>query len=104
MLRIACPFCGLRDYSEFTYGGDATVVYPALDADEDAWHDAVFMRENVRGLQSETWHHVNGCRMWLIVDRDTLTHEIVGVRPAHPEWANVIATETGREKHEKPQA
>jgi len=93
MLRIRCPFCGLRDYSEFSYGSDASVVYPSLDAGEDEWHEAVFMRENVRGLQSETWHHVNGCRMWLIVERDTLTHEIVSVRPAHPEWAKVIASE-----------
>ena len=27
MLRINCPFCGERDHSEFTYGGDATVIY-----------------------------------------------------------------------------
>ena len=32
MIRINCPFCGLRDHSEFTYGGDATIEYPALDA------------------------------------------------------------------------
>ncbi len=98
MLRIRCPFCGLRDYSEFSYGSDASVVYPNLDAGEDEWHEAVFMRENVRGLQSETWHHVNGCRMWLIVERDTLTHEIVSVRPAHPEWAKAIASEASLEE------
>jgi len=98
MLRIRCPFCGLRDYSEFSYGSDASVVYPNLDAGEDEWHEAVFMRENVRGLQSETWHHVNGCRMWLIVERNTLTHEIVSVRPAHPEWAKVIASEASLEE------
>ncbi|NBQ83840.1 MAG: sarcosine oxidase subunit delta, partial [Alphaproteobacteria bacterium] len=23
MIRIDCPFCGLRDHSEFSYGGDA---------------------------------------------------------------------------------
>ena len=35
MLRIPCPFCGTRDHTEFSYEGDATVVYPALDASEE---------------------------------------------------------------------
>ncbi len=83
MIRINCPFCGERDHSEFSYGGDASIVYPELDASMDEWHDAIFMRENIRGMQSETWHHANGCRMWLIVERDTMTHEIKSVRPAH---------------------
>jgi sarcosine oxidase subunit delta len=90
MIRINCPFCGERDHSEFTYGGDATIVYPALDGSVDEWHDAVFMRENIRGMQSETWHHVNGCRMWLVVERDTMTHEIQSVRPAHDGNASVL--------------
>ena len=76
MIRINCPYCGLRDHSEFTYGGDASVEYPPLSASPQAWHDAVFMRENLRGMQSETWHHLHGCRMWLVVERDTMTHEI----------------------------
>ena len=28
MIRIKCPYCGERDHSEFTYGGDGTIVYP----------------------------------------------------------------------------
>ncbi|MGB5706067.1 MAG: sarcosine oxidase subunit delta [Arenicellales bacterium] len=90
MIRIKCPFCGERDHSEFTYGGDASIVYPALDAPAEEWHEAVFMRENIRGMQTETWHHVNGCRMWLIVQRDTMTHEIRSVRPAHEGLASVL--------------
>ena len=91
MLRINCPFCGERDHSEFSYGGDATIEYPPLDGDIDDWHDAVFLRENPRGMQFETWHHGNGCRMWLIVERDTMTHEIRSVRPAHEGNARVLA-------------
>ena len=41
MIRIPCPFCGTRDHSEFSYGGDGSIVYPALEADIQAWHDAV---------------------------------------------------------------
>jgi len=54
------------------------------------WHDAIFLRENICGMQSETWHHVNGCRMWLVVERDTMTHEIKSVRPAHDGNAAVL--------------
>jgi sarcosine oxidase subunit delta len=57
----------------------------------DEWHDAIFLRENICGMQSETWHHVNGCRMWLVVERDTMTHEIKSVRPAHAGNAVVLA-------------
>ena len=67
--------------------------YPALDASAENWHDAVFLRENIRGMQSETWHHVSGCRMWLVVERDTLTHEIKSVRPAHGAIANALEAE-----------
>ncbi|MCP4470813.1 MAG: sarcosine oxidase subunit delta [Gammaproteobacteria bacterium] len=90
MIIINCPFCGPRDHSEFGYGGDASIDYPALDAPMDEWHDAIFLRENICGMQAETWHHVNGCRMWLIVERDTMTHEIKSVRPAHGGNAAVL--------------
>jgi sarcosine oxidase subunit delta len=80
MLRITCPHCGERDHSEFGYGGDATIKYPALDnRDEEAWFRAVYLRKNPRGPHKELWQHVNGCREWLVVERDTLTHEIFSV-------------------------
>jgi len=84
MLRLPCPFCGPRDHTEFVYEGDASVVYPALDAAEAAWFEAVYLRENPRGAHLEYWHHVQGCRAVLIVERDTATHEIGAVRLAHP--------------------
>ncbi len=93
MIRIDCPFCGPRDHSEFTYGGDGSIVYPALDASVQEWHDAVFMRENIRGVQTETWHHANGCRLWLKVERDTMTHEITSVVAAHPSTAQALENE-----------
>ena len=58
MLRITCPFCGPRDHSEFSYEGDATVDWPALDASEDAWFDAVFLREIPGG---RTWSFGSMC-------------------------------------------
>ena len=42
MIRIKCPYCGERDHSEFTYGGDASIKYPALNASKEDWTKAIF--------------------------------------------------------------
>jgi sarcosine oxidase subunit delta len=34
----------------------------------------------------EYWHHSGGCRSWLVVERNTLTHEIFGSQTAR-DWA-----------------
>lgn len=83
MLRIPCPFCGDRVHTEFTYGGDATVTRPAEDASEAAWMDYVYLRDNPRGGHLEWWHHAHGCRQWIKLRRDTLSHAIDGAAPAH---------------------
>ena len=91
MLRIDCPVCGIRDHSEFSYGEDASITYPELsNTDRQAWYEAVFLRDNPRGLHLERWHHVQGCRQWLIVARDTLTHDISSVTLAHPKAASQL--------------
>ena len=38
------------------------------------------MRKNTKGLFSELWFHSAGCRKWFIVDRDTVTNEIVSIK------------------------
>ena len=86
MLRISCPYCGLRDHTEFTYGGDATLRRPDSETGSDAaWEDYVYLRDDPKGPHQEYWHHVQGCRAWLVVSRDTLTHAIAAVRPAGTE-------------------
>lgn len=83
MLRIPCPYCGERDHVEFVYGGDATQPYPDLgDDDLDRWTDFVFLRDNPKGAHAEYWQHQHGCRQWLVVTRDTVTHQIHSVAPA----------------------
>ncbi len=93
MIRIKCPFCGERDHSEFAYGGDGSIRYPSLDAPMQAWSDAVFLRENVCGVQIETWQHILGCRLWLLVQRDTRTHEIHWVKAADPQVQAMLEAE-----------
>ena len=79
---ISCPHCGTRPKEEFFIRGDATPVRPAPMAAEEVWHDYVHLRANPRGRIREHWQHVAGCRRWLVVERDNLTHEVFGVTDA----------------------
>lgn len=78
MMLIHCPHCGARDVTEFTYGG-AGAARPAdpAAADDPQWADYVYMRDNPRGLHDELWQHNAGCRRWIAVRRNTLTHDVI---------------------------
>ena len=80
MLRIPCPYCGLRDQDEFQFGGEANIERPAdpEQASDAEWADYLFYRDNVKGLHHERWVHSFGCRQWFRLERDTATHEITG--------------------------
>jgi heterotetrameric sarcosine oxidase delta subunit len=78
MLLITCPWCGPRNQVEFTYGGDATVRRPAPDASQEAWAQYVYVRDNPCGPHEELWFHGASCRRWLVVRRDTRTHDVLG--------------------------
>ena len=77
-MRIDCPFCGPRDWSEFSCLGDASVRRPHTGTTADVT-DAVYFRVNPAGRHEELWYHAFGCRGWLRVTRDTRTHEIFAV-------------------------
>ena len=81
MLLIPCPWCGERDETEFSYGGEAHIVRPKdpTALDDEAWADYLFMKANTRGLQRERWVHSSGCRRWFNALRDTTTNRIVAV-------------------------
>lgn len=76
---IPCPHCGIRPKEEFTVRGDASVVRPEPDASDEAWHTYVHIRANPRGRTREHWQHVFGCRRFLVVERDTVSHEVYSV-------------------------
>ena len=88
-MRIPCPFCGPRDAAEFSYLGDATrrrpdttVASAAIDA---ALFDYVYLRDNPAGPLREYWYHGAGCHSWLVVERDTRTHQIIAASMPHAE-------------------
>lgn len=79
MLRIPCPYCGVRDEDEFRFGGPSHVARPDPDCTDEQWADYLFNRENPRGVHFERWLHAFGCGRWFNVARHTVTHEIFAV-------------------------
>ncbi len=78
MLLIRCPYCGLRDETEFSYQGEAHIARP-LETEklsDEEWADYLFMRKNPKGLHREQWLHAAGCRRFFNVERDTVTYQI----------------------------
>ena len=88
------PLLGPRDSAEFVYLGDASLINrpdpEAPDAAEQ-FHDYLYLRDNPAGAHRELWFHEQGDRSWLVVTRDTLTHEITKV-----ELARDVAMAAGR--------
>lgn len=82
---IHCPHCGVRPKEEFQIKGDAGAIRPQANASEKEWADYVFLRENPMGPHRELWQHVSGCRRWLIVERDTVSHTVSAVSDAAAE-------------------
>ncbi len=81
-MRIPCPHCGERGSEEFAYLGAAGLVRPEMDAPLEDWNAYVHLRDNPAGPHRELWHHAHGCRRWLVVTRDTRTHQIFGAADA----------------------
>ena len=82
---IEHPLLGPRDSQEFVYLGDASLLdrpnWQAGNA-EDVFFDYQYIRDNPAGTHRELWFHEMGDRSWLIVTRDTVSHEILKVELA----------------------
>ena len=83
MMLIDCPFCGPRDETEFSCGGEAHIARPLAEnkISDAEFADYLFMRDNPKGLFLERWRHSAGCRRWFNMARDTVSHEIVEIYP-----------------------
>jgi sarcosine oxidase subunit delta len=90
------PLLGPRDAQEFTYLGDASLInrpdWQAEDA-ADQFYQYQYLRDNPAGDHRELWFHEGGDRSWLVVTRNTVTHEISNV-----ELACDVARTQGRSK------
>lgn len=90
------PLLGPRDAAEFTYLGDASLInrpdWQSATADQD-FYEYGYLRSNPAGIHRELWFHEAGDRSWLVVTRNTVTHEISNV-----EMARDVARTQGRSK------
>jgi methylglutamate dehydrogenase subunit B len=66
---IACPFCGVRELSEFDF-------HKTLAAAEAGAFARVYERTDRVDRSIEHWQHTGGCRSWLRVRRNPSTGEI----------------------------
>ncbi len=90
------PLLGPRDSAEFVYMGDASLIErpdPEGETAAEQFHDYAYLRNNPAGELRELWFHEGGDRSWLVVTRDTRTHEISSV-----ELARDVARSKGRSK------
>jgi sarcosine oxidase subunit delta len=83
MLLIPCPWCGPRNDTEFSYGGESGIVRPKnpQELSDEEWADYLYMRNNTRGNHVEQWCHSAGCRRWFDLARDTVTNSVTDVLP-----------------------
>lgn len=79
MLRIPCPWCGVRDEPEFSYGGESHIERPDHAVSDASWARYLFVRANPKGRLAERWCHSYGCGQWFNVLRDTVTHDVLAV-------------------------
>jgi heterotetrameric sarcosine oxidase delta subunit len=79
MLLIQCPWCGERDLTEFSHGGEAHITRPSEPdkISDEEWGDYIFFRKNPKGIQYERWIHSQGCRRWFNAARDTVSDEFL---------------------------
>ena len=77
-MRLTCPLCGERDRREFTYyGADDYLNRPEAGAAPEAWDNYLHLRDNPAGVTRDLWYHETGCGAWLVVTRNTVTHEVL---------------------------
>ncbi len=95
-MLIDHPLLGPRDAAEFVYLGDASLIerpdWQSENAAEE-FYEYLYLRDNPAGDTRELWFHEQGDRSWLVVTRNTLTHEITKV-----ELARDVALAAGRDK------
>lgn len=98
-MLIDHPLLGPRDSREFVILGSAELLdrpdWTSEGADQ-AFYSYIYLRDNPHGKHEELWYHRDGDRSWLLVTRDTVTHQIYKV-----ELARDAAQKRGKAKRKK---
>jgi len=73
---MSCPLNGLRNISEFVYGGEVKAMPDAATCSDREWAQYVFFSDNAAGVVREWWQH-SASGYWFIAERNTVTDEIL---------------------------
>jgi sarcosine oxidase subunit delta len=90
------PLLGPRDAAEFVYLGDAELINrpdPEAPNADNKFYEYMYLRDNPAGEHRELWYHEQGDRSWVVVTRNTISHEITSV-----EMARDVARKMGRDR------
>ncbi|MBK0399554.1 sarcosine oxidase subunit delta [Limibaculum sp. M0105] len=79
MQRFQCPFCGLRDETEFHFATEAgkSRPEPAEEVTDAEWAAYLHLNDALKGQAREVWVHLT-CGEYFLMTRDTLTREVSG--------------------------
>lgn len=89
MKLMPCPLNGLRNISEFAYGGVVRPMPDPRDVPDAAWAAHVFLEDNAAGMVREWWCHLPTA-YWFIAERDTRSDRILRSYPATEVFAERI--------------
>jgi heterotetrameric sarcosine oxidase delta subunit len=79
-MRIPAPSAGRATSASSPTRARELSRPPGPEADwSEAWDDYLHNRDNPAGDVRELWQHTGGCGAWLVVTRDTVTHEVLEV-------------------------
>ena len=76
MKLLTCPLNGIRNISEFIYGGEYHPMPDHIHSLSREWAEHVFFHENDAGIVTEWWCHT-ASSFWFLAQRDTITDEII---------------------------
>jgi len=77
MMQITCPWCGLRNATEFRQLGEKPPRPEVADTDMQEWHEYLYTRNNTWGEAKEQWFHSAGCRQFFTLYRDTVANKAI---------------------------
>lgn len=78
MQLFPCPFCGVRDETEFHFAAEAGKIRPGLAdpvSDRD-WADYLHASAAPRGPAREVWVHLT-CGEFFVMTRDTVSRAVL---------------------------
>ena len=76
MKLLTCPLNGIRNISEFSYGGEYHPMPDHIYSSSREWAEHVFFHENDAGIVTEWWCHT-ASSFWFLAQRDTITDKII---------------------------